>query len=105
LLFPFCGDVAYCQTPQEFQEFSNSYAADFSNSYAADFSNSYTADLSNSYAADLSNQNLPNGAVFLIVDGLGAYYVFSGLKPESLTGEVGTSAQLSVLPKICSSGF
>ncbi|MCL2142363.1 MAG: sulfatase-like hydrolase/transferase [Methanimicrococcus sp.] len=73
--------------------------------FFGDAASGQTQSLSDSYAVDLSNQNLPNGAVFLIVDGLGAYYIFPGLKPESLTGEIGTTAQLKVLPQIYNNGF
>ncbi|MDR2944524.1 MAG: sulfatase-like hydrolase/transferase [Methanosarcinales archaeon] len=48
---------------------------------------------------------LPNGAVCLIVDGLGSSYLFPESEGKTLVGEHVEKASLSVLPKIWNSGF
>lgn len=62
--------------------------------------------LNQTFYTDLNENNaLPDGAVFLIIDGLGSYYLFPELKGETLSGESVQKASLSVLPKIWNSGF
>lgn len=61
--------------------------------------------LNQTFYTDLNeNTVLPDGAVFLIIDGLGSYYLFPELKGETLSGESVQKASLSVLPKIWDSG-
>lgn len=51
------------------------------------------------------SSSVPDGAVFLIVDGLGSYYLYPELKGETLTGEKTEKAVLSTLPEIWENGF
>ncbi|MBZ3934885.1 sulfatase-like hydrolase/transferase [Methanimicrococcus blatticola] len=60
----------------------------------------------NTFYTNLNENNtLPDGAVYLIVDGLGSYYLFPELKGETLSGESVQKASLSVLPNIWDRGF
>lgn len=47
----------------------------------------------------------PRGAIFLIVDGLGSYYLFPELKAESLSGEPAGKASLQTFSKLQRDGF
>jgi len=64
------------------------------------------ASSSDSFSTHLDEWNLtPNGAVLLIVDGMGSYYLFPELKGETLEGESIQKASCSVLPDIYKNGF
>ena len=70
------------------------------------FSNIAAAQSANPFSTDLSGlNNTPNGAVFVIVDGLGSYYLFPELKGETIAGESIQRARLQTLPKIWENGF
>ena len=58
-----------------------------------------------SFSTDLSGSTVPNGAVFLIVDGLGSYYLYSELSGETLSGESVQKARLQTLSNIWNNGF
>ncbi|WNY28382.1 hypothetical protein MmiEs2_05670 [Methanimicrococcus stummii] len=58
------------------------------------------------FYTDLSEYNsTPDGAVFLIVDGLGSYYLFPELKGETLSNESVQKAAVPVLSEIWNGGF
>lgn len=61
---------------------------------------------SDSFSVNLNEiDTIPDGAVFLIIDGLGSYYMFPELKGETLTGESVQKASVPVLSKIWDNGF
>ena len=67
---------------------------------------SYAAAQSGDFlSTDLSESDLPNGAVFLIVDGLGSYYLYPELIGETLFGEPIQKAHLQTLSNIWDNGF
>jgi Phosphoglyceromutase len=58
------------------------------------------------YQTDFSDEYvMPNGAVFLIVDGFGSYYIFPELSGETLNGEPIGKSKVPTLSKIWENGF
>jgi Phosphoglyceromutase len=58
------------------------------------------------YRTDLSeNFSMPKGAVFLIVDGFGSYYIYPELSGETLTGEPVGKSKVPTLSKMWENGF
>lgn len=58
------------------------------------------------FSTDLREVNAaPNGAVLLIVDGMGSYYLFPELKGETLTNETVGISVLQTMPQIWENGF
>ncbi len=62
--------------------------------------------LNRAFYTDLNeNNDLPDSAVFLIIDGLGSYYLFPELKGETLAGESVQKVAVPVLSNIWNNGF
>lgn len=71
----------------------------------ATFSETF-ASPSDSFSIHLDEfDSTPNGAVYLIVDGMGSYYLFPELKGNTLEGESVQKASGLILPQIYENGF
>ena len=58
------------------------------------------------YHTDISGStSIPKGAVFLIVDGFGSYYIYPELSGETLTGEPVGKSKVPTLSKMWENGF
>ncbi|MDV0444697.1 2,3-bisphosphoglycerate-independent phosphoglycerate mutase [Methanimicrococcus sp. At1] len=57
------------------------------------------------YLNDSDSDSVPNGAVFVIVDGLGSYYLFPELNGETLDGDSTAKAFVPTLTDIWKNGF